>query len=117
MGDILSSAVGVAVVTGVFKLLELWLNRRAKKKDDAQTITAATCQARGEELAAIKDALIVILHDRIKHLAKNYISRGHITVEEYEDLQRMHTVYHDLGGNGFLDELMRTVAHLEKRAR
>ena len=117
MGDILSSAVGVAVVTGLFKLLEFWLNRRAKKKDDAQTITAATCRARGEELADIKNALIVILHDRIKHLAKTYISRSYITVEEYEDLQGMHEVYHALGGNGFLNELMRTVAHLEKRAR
>ena len=37
---------------------------------------------------------------------------GYITVEELEDLDQMHTVYHDqdkLGGNGFLDSLMKAV--------
>ena len=39
-------------------------------------------------------------------------------MEELEDLTNMHKVYHDkdkLNGNGFLDELMKTVNHLEKR--
>ena len=57
-----------------------------------------------------------ILYDRIKHLAKSYIKRGWISVEEYEDLKRMHKVYHDeLGGNGFLDANMEEVNKLEKR--
>ena len=59
-----------------------------------------------------------ILYDRIKHLGKSYIARGYITVEELEDIDLMHGVYHDkqkLGGNGFLDALMRTVHELEVR--
>jgi hypothetical protein len=40
-------------------------------------------------------------------------------VEELEDLDLMHEVYHNkekLGGNGFLDALMHTVHTLEVRA-
>ena len=39
-------------------------------------------------------------------------------MEDYEDLKRMHKVYHDpdkLNGNGFLDGLMAEVEDLEKR--
>ena len=37
-------------------------------------------------------------------------------MEEYEDLKRMHKVYHDeLGGNVFLDAIMEEVNKLEKR--
>ena len=60
-----------------------------------------------------------ILYDRIKHLGKAYIARGYITVEELEDLNLMHEVYHNkekLGGNGFLDALMHTVHGLPVRA-
>ena len=61
-----------------------------------------------------------VLYDRIKFLAKSYIDRGWVTVEELEDLNRMHDVYHDpdkLDGNGFLKDLMKTVNSLEKRAK
>lgn len=55
----------------------------------------------------------MLLYDRIKHLGKAYISRGSITTEELEDLIAMHKTYHDdLGGNGFLDALMKSVKAL-----
>lgn len=60
--------------------------------------------------------LRILLYDRIKHLAKSYISRGWITTEELEDLMEMHKVYHDLGGNGYLDALMDQVHRLTVRA-
>lgn len=56
----------------------------------------------------------ILLYDRIKHLGKDYISRGEITTEELEDLIEMHRIYHDdLGGNGFLDRLMKEVQKLK----
>ena len=62
-----------------------------------------------------------LLYDRIKYLAKSYIARSWVTIEELEDLNRMHAVYHDsdkLDGNGFLKELMNTVnTALEIRAK
>ena len=50
------------------------------------------------------------------NVSKSYIQRNWVSVEEYEDLKRMHKVYHDeLEGNGFLDDLMSEVAKLDKK--
>lgn len=121
--ELLSGTVGAALVAGMFGLITWRLNRKAAKEDKAQTTAVANCAQRGEEINAINgkvNALIVadrtILYDRIKHLAKAYIKKGWVSVEDYEDLKRMHQVYHDdLDGNGFLDALMAEVDELEKK--
>ena len=125
---ILCGVTGAAIVSGVFGLIKWKLDRKAVKEDRAAKQNENLCAARGEELKQLRDKLDVslladrtILYDRIKHLAKSYIARGYITVEEKEDLIMMHKVYHDpdkLDGNGFLDDLMNTVNHaLEVRAK
>lgn len=121
----LCGAGGAALVAGLFALLQWWLGRRAKKQDDKQATKTATCEARGQEIKELTRMVEVlfladrtILYDRIKHLGKSYIARKYITVEELEDLERMHGVYHDedkLNGNGFLKELMDAVRALPKR--
>lgn len=123
MIDLFGNAFGAAIVAGLFGLNQWRLNRKAQKEDKAADKEIATCAARGKEIHQLQDtvnSLIVadrtILYDWIKHLAKSYIKRQYITVEEYEDLKRMHKVYHDdLKGNGFLDSIMVEVDHLEKR--
>ena len=121
--ELLKSAFGAALIAGFFGIWQWRLNPKAQKGGRAAGSKAASCAQRGEEIKNLQEtvnALIVadrtILYDRIKHLAKSYIKRGYITVEEYEDLKRMHEVYHDkLGGNGFLDAIMEEVDKLEKR--
>ena len=121
--DLLKSAFGAGIVAGLFGLAQWRLNRKAQKEDKAAAISVASCAARGEDIKILQEtvnALIVadrtILYDRIKHLAKAYIKRQWISVEEYEDLKRMHKVYHDdLKGNGFLDSIMAEVDKIEKR--
>ena len=122
--SIIGGGCGAAIVAGLFGLITWRLNRKAQKEDKAAERQMVDCAARGRELEEQRktlDALMtaerVILYDRIKHLAKSYIKRGWITVEEYEDLKRMHSVYHnELKGNGFLDDIMEEVSKLEKRA-
>lgn len=121
--DLLKSAFGAGIVAGFFGLVQWRLNRKAQKEDKAADKKLVSCAARGEEIKTLQltvNALIVadrtILYDRIKHLAKAYIKRQWISVEEYEDLKRMHKVYHDdLKGNGFLDSIMAEVDRIEKR--
>lgn len=123
---ILGGGVGTALVGGIFTLIQWKLNRKAAREDRAEEAGAASCAARGQEIRDLKRLVNVlveadrtILYDRIKHLGKSYIARGYITVEELEDIDLMHGVYHDkekLGGNGFLDALMKTVHALEVRA-
>ena len=119
MLSIIGGSCGAALVAGVFGLLQWRLTRKAQKEDRSLDKQIADCDARGDQIQKLEkmiDVLILadrtILYDRIKHLGKSYIARGWITVEELEDLKRMHQVYHDedkLNGNGFLDTLMNTI--------
>lgn len=123
---ILGGGAGTALVGGIFTLIQWRLNRKAAREDRMEAASTASCAARGQEIRELKkmmDVLVeadrTILYDRIKHLGKSYIARGFITVEELEDIDLMHGVYHDkdkLGGNGFLDSLMHTVHSLEVKA-
>lgn len=105
MGLILTAlcgAAGAALVSGIFSVIMWRLNRKAAKEDKLS-----------EELSSIKCGLRVLLYDRIKHLGEAYLDRGYITIEELEALTSMHQVYHnELGGNGFLDTLMKQVKNL-----
>ena len=122
---ILGGGVGTALVAGIFTLIQWKLNRKAAKEDRTEAAGTAVCATRGQEIRELKKMMGVlieadrtILYDRIKHLGKSYIARGYITVEELEDIDLMHTVYHDkdkLGGNGFLDALMSKVHALDVR--
>ena len=58
----------------------------------------------------------ILLYDRIKHLCLKYVERGYVTHDEYEDLVKMHDVYHtSLKGNGFLDGEMHQVERLPRQ--
>lgn len=116
----LGGAGGAALATGLFMIIKWLLDRRAAKEDKADDRKAVDCKARGEEIARVEkrvDALYVAnriqLYDRIKHLGKAYIKQEQISPEDLKDLIDMHKCYHDdLGGNGFLDEIMEQVRHL-----
>lgn len=115
--SIVGGSCGAAIVAGIFGLIQWKLNRKAgkedKREDDMMKIN--------RKLDVLFLADRTLLYDRIKYLAKSYIDRGYVTIEEMEDLNRMHAVYHDsdkLNGNGFLKELMNTVnTALEIRAK
>ena len=123
--DLLSGAVGAAIVGGIFGVIMWALNRKAKKEDNMQESQAVNCAARGQEirdLQAATDRIISALrldyYNQIKKLAKKYIARGYIFVEEYEDFGRMYDMYHDpdkLDGNGLLKALKEEVDNLEKK--
>ena len=123
----LGGAGGAAVVTGIVSLIQWLLSRRAQKADRVTAKTEAENEREEKAMKEINRKLDVlfladrtVLYDRIKFLAKSYIDRGWVTVEELEDLNRMHDVYHDpdkLDGNGFLKDLMKKVNSLEKRAK
>lgn len=114
--SVLGGGVGSALVGGMFTLLQWKLNRKAFREEHAAQLGAEESQELKRLVGVLVEADRTILYDRIKHLGKAYIARGYITVEELEDIDLMHGVYHDqdkLGGNGFLDALMHTVHSLE----
>lgn len=116
---LLGGGAGTALVGGVFTLLQWTLTRKAAREDRAAELGSEENRELKRLVGVLVEADRTILYDRIKHLGKAYIARGYITVEELEDLDLMHEVYHNkdkLGGNGFLDALMHTVHGLEVKA-
>lgn len=116
----LGGAGGAAIIAGLFSIWQWFLNRNAKKEDQAVQQKADDCKARGEDIARVENQVKALykanriqMYDRIKHLGKAYIAAHEISSEDLEDLIDMHKCYHDdLGGNGFLDEIMEQVRHL-----
>jgi hypothetical protein len=64
----------------------------------------------------MKGALCNLFYERIHHLADRYIDNNEIRIGDLEALIKLHTSYkNDLGGNGFLDELMAQVKELPRK--
>ena len=60
--------------------------------------------------------LIGLGHDRIVYLGMQYIKRGWITKDEYENLNDyLYKPYKDMGGNGSAERVMQEVNKLEIR--
>lgn len=73
----------------------------------------AMAQSRRKRTDGVTAGVQQLLYDRIKYLCKAHIERGYIATNDLDDLERMHKIYHDeLGGNGFLADLMRKVRQL-----
>lgn len=97
MIETLIVACGGAAVAGIFQVIVILINNRKKKHDKQNSVA---------------EGVMELLQDRIKFLAKHYLKDGEISAEDLEDLMRMHKVYKDLGGNGYLDQLMAAVKEL-----
>lgn len=96
MNEVILAVVGSGALSAVISGIFTTLNTKKRQKDGV----AAGVQQ--------------LMYDRIKYLCKYHISRGRIASNDLEDLERMHTIYHnDLDGNGYLDDLMKKVRNLE----
>ena len=87
----------VTVFSSVLASSGLWafLSKRAESKD------------------AKTDRLIGLGHDRIMFLGSEYIKRGYITMDEYENLRKyLYEPYSKLGGNGSAERVMHEVDKL-----
>lgn len=110
-GQILALVLGggftTALVSGLIQLLLWRLNRKATKEDKTS-----------DSEKHVKNALRILMYDRIKYLGRCYIEHGFVTADDLEDIVAMHKCYHDdLDGNGFLDTLMAQVKALPIRKK
>ena len=90
---VIGSSAMASVISGIFSLI-----KDRKSKDDG-----------------LEAGVRILLYDRIKHLCLKHCEVGHISADAYEDLVKMHQVYHNnLHGNGFLDSEMTNVGKLPR---
>ncbi len=73
----------------------------------------AWLQARREKKDARTKMLLGLGHDRIVSLSMQYIERGWISQDEYEDLSKyLYLPYREMGGNGTAERLMKAIKDL-----
>lgn len=70
---------------------------------------------RSDNKDAKTEILVGLAHDRILYLGMNYIERGYITKDEYENLEYLYRPYEKLGGNGSAKKVMEEINRLELR--
>jgi hypothetical protein len=96
--EIIVAVIGSGLLTTVINRIFNYLDKRAELK------------------SGVTHGVRLILKDRLRFLCTRYIEQGWIYEDELEDLISMHSCYHDtLKGNGYLDELMTRVKHLQMK--
>jgi hypothetical protein len=101
LGMVLAGSAGGALVTALGNVIQWGLNRRAKKKDTKTMNVEQLCA----KVLTIEEGQRVILHDRIKYLARSYITEGEVDYDDFNDLKDMHKVYQKLGGENLVRPL------------
>ena len=97
--SILGGSCGAAVVTGIFGLIKLFIDRKDKRsgKEDHQN-------------KALRYLMLYIIQER----AKQHIKDGCISLEDRRSLHHWHDLYHNgLGGNGDAVALLEQVDRLD----
>ena len=99
---ILTVLLGSSVILEIVKAILDWL--KSKKINLAKLATTVDVLANSQQ---------ILMRDRIKWLAKKYISAGEVDIDDLAILEEMYQRYHELGGNGFVDSLMQRVRNLD----
>lgn len=105
--EILLTLISVVVgSSGLSAVIVAILNHRWAAKKGTST-----------KLDALLEAQKVLMIDRVRYLGECYIIRGHITLDEKENLVEMYQAYKNLGGNGHLKTVMEEVHRLPVREK
>jgi hypothetical protein len=106
--EVILGGGAAAFISGAVQIIVWKMSRKAAQADKE---TGAHRE--------MKNALKILLYDRLKHLSRRHIEKGRIAIDDLEDLIAMHKIYKDdLNGNGFIDKLMeqaKTLPNDERR--
>lgn len=80
------------------------------------TFLISRADKRSSKRTAESDMLMGLGHDRIVFLGSEYVKRGYITKDEYENLHEyLFKPYLELGGNGTAQKIMNEVEKLDMK--
>lgn len=99
--EFIAVIVGAIFASGGFwAFMTAWYNNRSKKQN------------------ALVKLMLGIGHREIVECGKEYIERGYITYDEYEDLVHyLYNPYVELGGNGTAEKIMQEIKKLPMKER
>ena len=95
----LGSGAAVAVINGLVS----WRRDKRKRIEDLEDRKEAKADKRSEMDDTVKDAVRLIMHDRLMFIGKSHIRTKHISVDDLKTILQMYEIYRDkLGGNGVI---------------
>lgn len=68
---------------------------------------------RFDKKSNLNKALMCLLGYEIKNECRRVIKNKELTLDELEQLEELNKIYHELGGNGYVKNLMAKVGSLE----
>lgn len=102
-----------AVLTAIFTGAIAFFYTRINRKLDAQSIERQRNRTEQEcENRAIREGVQLVLQFILEQEGAHYIREGWCSLANKDSLEKMHQQYHNLGGNGTLSDLMRSVRKL-----
>ena len=91
--------MGTAIISGTSAILVViltkvadWLLDKSKRKDDK-------ADKKADQDNLIREAVIVMLHDRLYQACRYYIHQGQVDESGYDNVKCLYDAYHNLGGN------------------
>lgn len=100
--ELLIGILGAGIGSGIMAIILACLQHKWKKAD-----------CHDERMTALITAQKVLMIDRVRHLGKEYIQNGEISLEDKENINDMYHAYKGLGGNGHLETVMREIQDLK----
>ena len=108
--SLLASGIGVAIVSGVFMLIQSRMSINAETRAASKKLTDAKIDELISAFDTMKESNLVILRDRIKYLCRIHIAKGEVPYDERQDLMDMYGIYTErLGGNGNITDLIKNL--------
>lgn len=79
-----------------------WYNRKRNKDKLVQDVDKHEKDISDIKLSqvALSNGMQILLKENLKKLHKEYVDRGSITSDEFDDFKFQYDTYHSLGGNG-----------------
>ena len=117
MTIILTSSVIGVVISGLFGFVQFLITRHDNNKSQHYN-SCIEIQKNHEKnfekiegrLEEVSDLCMGLAYDRIIHVGESYLKRGSITVDEREDFRKyLWQPYHNAGGNGSGDAMMKAI--------
>lgn len=102
MNIFLTLVLAVLGSSGVSTIVVSCLQRHWTKRDREDT-----------RIDALVSAQQVMMIDRVRHLGRDYIEAGRISLPDKENIHAMYAAYKSLGGNGHLETVMSEIDRLE----
>ena len=90
----------VSLIAAVFASTGFWTFVRSVYERRCERKKAAENRVSFEQVDSLRKALLGVMHTMIFSLGNDYVARGEITLDQYDNFMVLYKPYADLGGNG-----------------